>query len=93
MELMDVIAGRRAVREFTGAAVQHPTAERLVQAAILAPSAMNLQPWAFAVLLDRAKIHSYGQRFKSWLLENISQTAFDARIRSTLEDPQYALFL
>jgi len=92
MELMDVIAGRRAVREFTGAAVQHPTAERLVQAAILAPSAMNLQPWAFAVLLDRAKIHSYGQRIKSWLLENIAQTAFGARIRSTLEDPQYALF-
>jgi nitroreductase len=92
MELMDVIAGRRAVREFTDAAVQRPTAERLVQAAILAPSAMNVQPWAFAVLLDRARIHSYGQRIKSWLLENIDQTSFDARIRSTLEDPQYTLF-
>jgi nitroreductase len=46
----------------------------------------------FCVLLDRARIHSCGQRIKSWLLENIAQTSFDARIRSVLEDPQYTLF-
>jgi hypothetical protein len=31
MELMDVIAGWRAVREFTDAAVQRPTAERIAR--------------------------------------------------------------
>ena len=30
--------------------------ERLIGAAILAPSAMNLQPWAFAALLDHGRI-------------------------------------
>jgi len=30
--------------------------ERLIEVAILAPSAMNLEPWAFAVLLGRERI-------------------------------------
>jgi len=46
MELMDVIRNRRAVREYTNASIDRGTVERLIEAAILARSAMNLQPWA-----------------------------------------------
>ena len=45
MELMDVISGRRAVREFAADPVDRATVQRLIDGAILAPSAMNLQPW------------------------------------------------
>ena len=55
MELMDGIRDRRSVRDYTDAAIDRATIERLIEAAILAPSAMNLQPWAFAVLLDRER--------------------------------------
>jgi len=66
--------------------------ERLIQAAIEAPSAMNLQPWAFAVLLDRSRIDNYGARAKSWLLENLSGTAYDAQAHHMLRDPAFTLF-
>src|SRR6185312_10680830 len=52
MELMDVLRNRRAVRDYSGDRLTRQVIERLIEAAILAPSAMNLQPWAFAALLD-----------------------------------------
>ena len=44
MELIDAIYHRRAVREFTGEPVGRDVIEKLIDAAIQAPSAMNLQP-------------------------------------------------
>lgn len=92
MELMDVIRNRRAVRDFTDAGIDRATIEHLIGAAILAPSAMNLQPWAFAVLLGRERIEGYAKRAKEWLLASLSQTSYDPSIRHMLEDPQFALF-
>ena len=92
MELTDVIKNRRAVRDYIDAAIDRATVERLVEAAILAPSAMNLQPWAFAVLLGRERIEAYAIRAKKWLLESLSQTSYEPSIRHMLEDPQFVLF-
>jgi nitroreductase len=90
MELIEVIKTRRAVREYTDAHVDRRTVERLLSAAVLAPSAMNLQPWAFAVLLDRERINNYACRAKDWLLTNVSQVAESAR--HILDDPNFVLF-
>jgi nitroreductase len=92
MELVDVIWNRRAVRDYTDKPVDRSMAERLIDAAILAPSAMNLQPWAFAVLLGRDRIESYAKRAKDWLLASLSQTSYEPSIRHMLEDPKYVLF-
>jgi len=92
MELMDVLEKRRAVREYTDAAVERSTIERLIRAAILAPSAMNLQPCAFAVLLGRARVDQLAERVKKWLLANFSDTMYGPSIRGMIEDPKYALF-
>jgi len=92
MEFMDVVRNRRAVREYTGAAVEQSTVCRLIDVAIQAPSAMNLQPWAFGVLLDRNKIDNYGQRAKNWLLENLGNLSHNAAARRLLEDPEFVLF-
>ena len=89
MELMDVIRNRRAVRDFTDAGIDRATIERLIGAGILAPSAMNLQPWAFSVLLGRERIEGYAKRAKDWLLASLSQTSYDPSIRHMLEDPQF----
>ena len=92
MQVMEAIRERRAVRDYTGARVERPTIEGLIQAAILAPSARNLQPWAFAVLLDRERIDGYARRAKSWLLANFSQTSYDDSLRKMLEDPNFVIF-
>jgi len=73
MELMNVLQNRRAVREYTDAPVEGALIERLICAAILAPSAMNLQPWALAVLLGRDRIDQLAERIKHWLLANFSE--------------------
>ena len=77
METIDTIKQRRAVREYTDAPIESSTIERLIGAAILAPSAMNLQPWAFAVLLNRERVGDYARQIKDWLLANFQQTSLD----------------
>jgi F420 biosynthesis protein FbiB-like protein len=50
----DVLEQRRTIRFYADAPVADADIERLLQAAILAPSAHNTQAWRFAVLKDRA---------------------------------------
>jgi len=92
METLDAIKDRRAVREFTGTPVSRTAIERLIGTAILAPSAMNLQPWAFAAISDREKIEALGKRVKGWLLENLEQTSLDPSLRKLIEPEEYRLF-
>ena len=97
MQFAEVIEKRRAVREYTDRPVERLAVERLIHAAIQAPSAMNLQPWAFAVLLNRERVHECGERAKSWLLANFEQTPFartseSGRMRQILEDKERLLF-
>jgi len=48
--LADAIPNRRSTRRFQGPALPRAQLERLLQAAVLAPSAHNRQPWRFVVL-------------------------------------------
>lgn len=50
MELLDAIHGRRSVRKFTNQPIPREELEIIMDAALSAPSAMNLQPWHFVVL-------------------------------------------
>ena len=92
METIDTIKQRRAVREYTDAPIESSTIERLIGAAILAPSAMNLQPWAFAVLLNRERIGECARRTKGWLLSNFQQTSLDPSLRKLIEGETYSVF-
>jgi len=89
METIDTIKSRRAVREYSEAPVARETIERLIASAILAPSAMNLQPWAFAVILDRPAISAYAKRIKEWLLANFSRTSLPPSLRTLIEPESY----
>jgi nitroreductase len=53
---------------------------------------MNLQPWAFAAVLDREQIAEYGSRAKSWLLANFSRSALDPSLLKLIENKGYSLF-
>jgi nitroreductase len=92
METMDAIRSRRAVREYTDAKVERAVVERLVDAAVLAPSAMNLQPWAFAALVDRKRVSEYSERIKSWLLANFSETSLDPSLREHIQTEGFSVF-
>lgn len=58
MEFQQLLSERRSVRAFTGAPVSAEQRQILLEAAIRAPSACNLQSWHFYVVADRAKIEA-----------------------------------
>jgi nitroreductase len=52
MELMDAIVKRRAIRKFKPDPVSKEKLDRILEAARLAPSGVNSQPWKFRVVTD-----------------------------------------
>lgn len=53
MDFFDVVRSRRSIRRFTEAPVKEMDLLTMLEAARLAPSASNLQPWHFIVIQDR----------------------------------------
>jgi len=56
MEFDEVIKKRRAVRKYEDKEVSNEVIEKLIDAARLAPSGMNSQPWRFLVVKDKDKL-------------------------------------
>ena len=90
--LMDAIFHRRAVRHYSDREVDADTVEKLLVAAVQAPSAMNLQPWAFAVFHGHKLLRDYAERAKQHLVATYP-TMFELHSRSELyENPEYDVF-
>ena len=92
MEFREVLRNRRAVRDYSARPLSHATVQRLIDAAILAPSAFNRQPWAFAVLLDADRIDAWAERARHWLLGNSAEAGLTAHARSILEKEDFSMF-
>jgi len=58
MELWEAIKGRRSVRSFLEKPVERALLERLLEAAIWAPSGGNAQTWQFVVVTEPERIRS-----------------------------------
>src|SRR5512137_2116241 len=56
MDTLEAIRKRRTVRNFTGATIPRTDLETIVDAARLAASGYNRQPWDFIVVTDRGMI-------------------------------------
>jgi len=56
MELWDAIRGRRSVRAYTNAPVGRETLDRLIEAALWAPTGGNAQTWRFIVVTEPARL-------------------------------------
>jgi len=53
MDVFKAIKNRRSIRAFTEDQVSDSEVEKLIEAARFAPSAGNIQPWEFIVVLDQ----------------------------------------
>lgn len=89
MELFDAIKSRRSVRNYTADPVTVGQIEQVIRAAVLAPSAMNRQPWAFAVVNDGERLNEMSQRAKRYALKH-TPTALP--LHSHLADPYFEIF-
>lgn len=90
MDVLHAIAARRAVRDFTDAPVPRELIHELIDAAILAPSARNRQPWSFAVMHDRDRLDGCAESAREWLLEHHREQL--SELAYMLEQPGYSLF-
>ena len=90
--LTDAIFHRRAVRSYEPRPIGRATIKRLLLAAVQAPSAMNQQPWAFAVLHGQKRLRGYSELAKLHLVATYP-TTWELHSRSQLyENPGYDLF-
>src|SRR5689334_691128 len=92
MQLSEAIKGRRAVREYTREAVDAVTLRRVIDAAIHAPSAVNQQPWAFAVVRDRALLDRVSKEAKAHMLATMNPSPHAGHFRALLNDPNFQIF-
>jgi nitroreductase len=53
---MDIIFNRRSVRKYTEQKIESEKVDRMLRAAMQAPSATNQQPWEFLVIDDKETI-------------------------------------
>ncbi len=72
MDLFDAIRERRSVRAFKPDPVPRKTVEEILRLATNAPSAINLQPWEFYVVMDEERERLSRKLVKSYREKQIS---------------------
>jgi nitroreductase len=92
MNVIDCIRGRRAVRAFTPRTVEKNLTLSLIDAAIWAPSAMNRQPWAFAIVQGRDSLTRLSSQAKTYLLKTMQPDSPLNQIKTHLQDPSFDIF-
>lgn len=92
MDLIEAIYARRAVRSYAPRKIDDETLRTLLRAAVQAPSAMNLQPWRFAIVQDRTVLSRWSDQAKSMLLATIAVDPKASYYRALLESPSYDIF-
>jgi nitroreductase len=89
MEFTEVVRGRRAVRKYRSTPVSVDQLRELIELAVWAPSAMNRQPWGFAVIDDAVRIEECAASAKQYYLAHEEVTN---DVRALLEDPAHNIF-
>lgn len=92
MDIDQAISGRRSVRGYTSQPVDEITIRRLIDAAVLAPSAVNQQPWRFTVVRDQAVLERISREAKAHMLATLPADAHANHFKATLGDPQFHIF-
>jgi len=92
MDVLQAIHGRRAVRDFTDRKLDEKLVARLLDAAVWAPSGVNLQPWCFILIEDRATLAACSAAAKALMLNQPAGGPDHAGMRSMLAAPDFNIF-
>lgn len=92
MSILEIIKSRRSVRKFKDITVESEKVDRLIEAAMWAPSAMNSQPWAFVIIQDKTILQSISDNSKKLLLENMANFPALEKYRAVLERDDFNIF-
>ena len=68
MSAMDAIYHRRAVRDYAPEKIDEAVLRKLLDAAVHAPTAIHEEPWAFAIIQDKALLKRLSDNVKELLV-------------------------
>lgn len=92
MDVMEAIYTRRSVRSYTDQPVEKAAVDALIRAATHAPSSMNEQPWAFAVIQNSKRLGSWSERIKAYVLKRLRPDSPMAKYRDMISAVDYHVF-
>ena len=92
MDIKEAIYTRRAVRDFTAESIDERTLRALIDAAVQAPSAVNLQPWTFCVVRDKALLTRISTNAKAHMLKTSPAGLVSHHFQETLGNPNFDIF-
>jgi len=92
MDLKDAIATRRSIRAYDPRPVPRDLIQQVIEAAVQAPNAMNVQPWKFAVIQDAAVLSDLSARTKVFLKAMLATAPGLEPYRATFDDPAFDVF-
>jgi nitroreductase len=98
MSLMQAIHARRAIRSFEPDKVDEQAIRALLSAAVQAPTAVQLEPWAFVIVQDPVALKRISDRAKALANDDPARRmgrapgAHAEGHVAILEDPRYNIF-
>ncbi|MGA0604051.1 nitroreductase family protein [Caulobacter sp. KR2-114] len=90
MDAIDAIYRRRAIRDYAPDPPARGELERLVEIAVQAPSGMNRQPWAFAIVLGRERLAQASALAKAALAPSAADLG--PELAAMLASPEFDIF-
>lgn len=94
MSVMDAIHQRRSVRNYTPRTIEQTVIRTLLDAAVLAPTAMHEEPWSFSVIQDKKLLDRLSESAKK-LVRNEAQGSDSHQAKHTLhvvDKPDFHVF-
>jgi nitroreductase len=94
MTVIDTIYKRRAIRSYTKKHLENETINKLLDAAVHAPTAMHQESWAFAVIRDQDLLKKISDKAKKLLQqERKNQSSpFHGKSLDYFTDPKFNIF-
>lgn len=91
MELLDAINQRHSTREYFAETPSDEMIEKLINAAIRAPSAVNRQPWRFTVVSNHALLDKISEKAKDYMTK-LRPLDLPEQLYQKLADPNFQVF-
>ncbi len=92
-DFFEVLRTRRSVRSFSAEPVSRQDLQELIDSAIVAPTGMNLQPWAFIVATGRDVLQKLNTVVLNILRSpEVQQHMPSERMKQIVNAPEYEIF-
>ena len=92
-DFLEVLKTRRTVRSYTAEAVTRQDLRELIDSAVLAPTGMNSQPWAFTVVTNQEVMRKLNAIVVGILRSpEAQQHMTDARMKEIVNKPGFFIF-